>query len=220
MKYKCLILDHDDTVVDSTATVHYPAFVAFMEQLRGGTDISLEDYFTFNLHPGVLPFFQKIVGLNEEEMQQEETFWREYVSHHTPRAYPGMGELLWHWKEKGGRFCVISHSFSDYIRRDYAFNQLPEPDMVFGWEVDRAHRKPQPHCVWTILKELGLEKEEVLVLDDLKPGYDMAMAAGVPFAAAGWAGDYPLVEAFMREHCRHYFKTVEAFGDFIMQGRP
>ena len=58
MNYKCLILDHDDTVVDSTATVHYPAFLAFMEQLRGGTDITLEQYFTYNFSPGVLPFFQ------------------------------------------------------------------------------------------------------------------------------------------------------------------
>ena len=25
MRYKCLVLDHDDTVVDSTASIHYPA---------------------------------------------------------------------------------------------------------------------------------------------------------------------------------------------------
>ena len=24
MRYRCLILDHDDTVVNSTATIHYP----------------------------------------------------------------------------------------------------------------------------------------------------------------------------------------------------
>ena len=27
LKYRCLVLDHDDTTVDSTATVHYPCFV-------------------------------------------------------------------------------------------------------------------------------------------------------------------------------------------------
>ena len=30
MKYRCLVVDHDDTVVDSTATVHYPSFREFM----------------------------------------------------------------------------------------------------------------------------------------------------------------------------------------------
>ena len=50
--------------------------------------------------------------------------------------------------------------------------------------------------------------EELLVVDDLKPGYDMARAAGVPFAAAGWANDIPEIEGFMRKNCDRYFKTV------------
>ena len=215
MKYKCLILDHDDTVVDSTATVHYPAFLAYMTRLRGGTDITLEDYFTFNFHPGVLPFFQKIVGLSDEEMLEEEAFWREYVRHHIPKAFPGMKELLWANKNAGGLICVTSHSYSDYIRRDYEANELPEPDMIFGWETPKEMRKPQPHSVWAILQRFELEKDEVIVLDDLKPGYDMALAAGVPFAAAGWAGDYPVVEAFMRQKAPHYCRTVEEFGALI-----
>ena len=33
LRYKCLVLDHDDTVVNSTATVHYPCFVEYMENL-------------------------------------------------------------------------------------------------------------------------------------------------------------------------------------------
>ena len=46
-----------------------------------------------------------------------------------------------------------------------------------------------------------LEKTDLLMLDDLKPGYDMARAAGVDFAAAGWAYDVPEIEAFMRKNC-------------------
>ena len=26
MRYKCLVLDHDDTLVNSTATMHFPCF--------------------------------------------------------------------------------------------------------------------------------------------------------------------------------------------------
>ena len=216
MNYKCLILDHDDTVVDSTATVHYPAFKAFMEQLRGGTDITLEDYYSFNFHPGVLPFFQEIVGLSDEEMREEEAFWREYVSHHIPKAYPGMKELLWAFKEAGGLITVVSHSYSDYIRRDYEAGGLPEPDLVFGWETPKERRKPQPHSVWEILRRFDLKREEVMVLDDLKPGYDMAMAAGVPFAAAAWAGDYPIPAAFLKARCRHYCQSIEDFARLVL----
>ena len=53
------------------------------------------------------------------------------------------------------------------------------------------------------------------MLDDLKPGYDMARARGVPFAAAGWANDIPEIEGFMRHNCDLYFKTVEAFGGYL-----
>ena len=33
LKYPCLVLDHDDTVVRSTPTIHYPAFVETLKAL-------------------------------------------------------------------------------------------------------------------------------------------------------------------------------------------
>ena len=38
LKYKCLVLDHDDTVVQSEATINYPFFVYILDQYRPGTD--------------------------------------------------------------------------------------------------------------------------------------------------------------------------------------
>mgnify|MGYP001085603750 CR=1 FL=1 len=59
-----------------------------------------------------------------------------------------------------------------------------------------------------IMERFVLRPEELLVVDDLKPGHDMARAAGVPFAAAGWANDIPEIEQFMRKNCDHYCKQV------------
>ena len=59
------------------------------------------------------------------------------------------------------------------------------------------------------MKTYDLKPCELLVVDDLKPGYDMAKDAGVPFAAAGWANNIPQIETYMRKHCDLYFKTVE-----------
>ena len=61
----------------------------------------------------------------------------------------------------------------------------------------------------------GFRPEELLVVDDLKPGYDMAKAAGVPFAAAGWANDIPEIEQFMRNNCGLYFKTVAELSEYL-----
>lgn len=67
------------------------------------------------------------------------------------------------------------------------------------------------------MAEFQLAPDQLLMLDDLKPGYDMCRAAGVPFAAAGWANDIPEIEGYMRRNCDYYFKTVAAFGNFLEQ---
>ena len=215
LKYPCLVLDHDDTTVNSTATVHYPCFGEYMEKYFPDVHLTLEEYFRYNFEPGVIDLFTKICGMTWEQMMDEENYWKEYVKHHVPAAYPGIREILEEQKKRGGKICVVSHSFADYIRRDYRLNGLPEPDLIFGWEQPPEQRKPSVYPLEQIMKTFGMKPEELLVVDDLKPGYDMARAAGVPFAAAGWANDIPEIEHFMRENCGLYFKKVVEFGNFL-----
>ena len=215
LRYRCLVLDHDDTVVNSTATIHYPAFKAFMSKARPGLAMSLEEYFALNFEPGVIPLFRDVCGLSPEEMEQEEAFWRNYVKDHIPQAYPGISRILRTHKERGGLICVVSHSFSDYIRRDYAANGLPVPDLIFGWDLEPQLRKPHPYALYEIMRIFHLKPGELLMLDDLKPGYEMARAAKVPFAAAGWANDVEAIESFMRKNSPLYFKTVEELADYL-----
>jgi phosphoglycolate phosphatase/pyrophosphatase PpaX len=76
-------------------------------------------------------------------------------------------------------------------------------------------RKPSPWPLQEVLHQSGLKPEQALVIDDLKPGYDMAKSCGVPFAAAGWANDIPEIEAFMRRFSGLYFKTVSALTAYL-----
>ena len=34
MRCKCLVMDHDDTTVNSTATIHFPSFCAYLQLVR------------------------------------------------------------------------------------------------------------------------------------------------------------------------------------------
>ena len=215
LKVPCLVLDHDDTTVDSTATVHYPAFVEYMTKHHPEGMLTLEEYFNYNFDPGVIPMFTDICGLNGEELQEEEAYWNRYVQNHIPKAYPGIREILEEQRAAGGKICVVSHSFRENILRDYRENGLPEPDLIFGWECPPEQRKPAPWPLEQIMEKYGYRPEELLVVDDLKPGYDMARAAGVPFAAAGWANDIEKIERFMRKNCGLYFKTVEELRAFL-----
>ena len=215
LKYPCLVMDHDDTTVDSTATVHYPCFVEYMEKFHPDQHMTLEEYFRYNFHPGVVPMFLEICGMTEEEMHEEEEYWRAYAQKHVPKVYPGIREIMEEQRRRGGKICVVSHSFSDNIRRDYRENNLPEPDLVFGWECPPERRKPAVWPLEQIMKTFGYKPEELLVVDDLKPGYDMAKAAGIPFAAAGWANDIEEIEQFMRKNCGLYFKTVPELRQYL-----
>ena len=215
MRYKCLVFDHDDTVVNSTATIHYPCFAEYLRLRRPGRSCGLEEYFLKNFHPGFIPMCKEDYGMSDEELEEEGRFWRAYVKGHVPQAYPGVREIMERHKAEGGLLCVVSHSFDDNIRRDYAENGLPTPDAVFGWEQPQERRKPHPWPLEEILRRFSLQRGEVLMIDDLKPGYDMAAACGVDFAGVGWANDIPEIEDFMRENCSLYFKTVDALAAFL-----
>lgn len=216
MKYKCLVFDHDDTVVNSTATIHHPCFQLFLDEYRPGMVCSLEEYFIKNFTPGFIPMCKADYGLTDEELELEGRFWQEYVKDHIPQVYPGIREIMEKHRAEGGLICVVSHSYEHNILRDYEANGLPVPDAVYGWGRPVQERKPHPFPLQDIMERFELDASELLMIDDLKPGYDMAMACGVDFAAVGWANDIGPIESFMRENCQLYFKTVASFANFMI----
>lgn len=220
MKYKCLVLDHDDTVVDSSASIHYPSFVEYLKIARPhlADKYTVEEYFEKNFNPGILELFTDEIGLSEAELEEEEAFWREYVKNHIPNAYPGIAEIIADFKAAGGIVVVDSHSLTDNIIRDYKANNLPSPDYIYGWDIPKEMRKPAPGTILDLMERFNLNAEDVLVVDDLKPGYDMARAAGVAIAAAGWAHNVKGIRDFMTQNCEYFLEKVEdlrkvIFGD-------
>ena len=62
----------------------------------------------------------------------------------------------------------------------------------------------------------GLSPSELLVVDDMKSGFDMAQARSVPFAWAGWGRqNLPEVAAFMKAHCRLSFASPAELEHFL-----
>ncbi len=220
-RYRCLILDHDDTAVDSTRRVHYPAHLRVMEMLRPGREVAdLDTWFAKNFHPGIAAYLENELAMSPSELELEHRIWREFTARVTPHFYPGFLEALAAFRDRGGLISVVSHSESHVIRAHYAAaadGHRVMPDLVFGWELGPDQRKPRPYPVHETLRRLALDPGDVLVVDDLKPGVDMAKAAGVDVAAAGWGHDLPQVRDFMRRECVTYFATVDEFAGFILR---
>ena len=220
-RYRCLIIDHDDTAVDSTRRVHYPAHLRSMELLRPELPpIDIDTWFRKNCDPGIMAFLVDELRLTPDELAVENKVWREHTARETPHFFPGFLDALAAYKAEGGRVAVVSHSESHVILSHYrraAGGLAVEPDLVFGWDLGPDKRKPNPYPVHETVRLLGLALRDVLVLDDLKPGIVMAQAAGVDAAGAGWAHDISSIREFMREACVAYFATVNEFAEFVLR---
>lgn len=186
MKYRCLVLDHDDTAVMSTPSVHHPSFLDTLSHLRPGETIALSDYNRLCFDPGFERLCYEHFRFTREEMAWQLENWQRHVEKKIPPFHAGMPEIIRRQKEEGGLLCVVSQSYSRFILRDYAAANLPAPDLTLGWELGPEHQKPHAEPLHIIMERFNLSPADILMVDDLKPGFDMALAAGCDHAAALW----------------------------------
>jgi phosphoglycolate phosphatase/pyrophosphatase PpaX len=222
MRYRCILIDHDDTAVDSTAAVHYPAHLEALRVLRPGrTPPSMEQWLLWNFH-GIMEYLVGELGMTREELGTEFEIWRRWTTSHVPGFYPGFLDLLARYRAAGGRVAVISHSEADVIEGHYRAARTPPflPDLIFGWEHDEGRRKPSAWPVEEALSRFDCAASEALIVDDLKPGVLMSRATGVAIAAAGWSHRVPEIEEYMRANAEFYCPRVEDLGPLLLDDRP
>ena len=216
LKYPCLILDHDDTAVQSEATINYPYFVYILDQFRPGTTITLEEYVHGCCHLGFADMCRKWYGFTERELVEEYQGWQEYIKSHIPAPFPGIDRIIRRQKAEGGILCVVSHSSDINILRDYRTHFGIEPDDIYSWDLPAHLRKPSTYALEQIMAKYGLSPNQLLVVDDMKPAYEMASNAGVPIAFAAWGRkDYPEIAAEMRRLCDFSFDSTQDLEKFL-----
>ena len=216
IKYPCIVLDHDDTVVQSETTINYPFFCYILDQFRPGETITLEEYTAGCFNPGFADMCRQRYQFTEEELKEEYTRWMEYVMTHTPDPFPGFKKLIHRYKEAGGILCVVSHSSIRNITRDYQTQFGVLPDDIFGWDLPEHQRKPSTYPLEQILQKYNLKAEQILVVDDLKPAWVMCRNAGVSIAFAAWSKqNAPAILEEMTALCDYTFHSPEELEQFI-----
>lgn len=216
LKYPCLVLDHDDTVVQSEATVNYPYFCQILDQLRPGQRITLEEYIYGCCHMGFVEMCRKKYSFSDEELQEEYLGWKNYIKTHIPAPYQGIENIIKRHKAQGGILCVVSHSVEENIKRDYMEHFTILPDDIYGWDYPEHQRKPAPYPLVSIMEKYNLTPDQLLVVDDLKPAYDMAKAVNVPIGFAMWSKlDQPDICTQMQELCDYTFTSPAELEKFL-----
>ena len=218
LKYKCLVLDHDDTVVQSMKTLSYPFFLFELEQFRPGETISLEEYILECHRLGFAELCRQRFHFTDEELKIEHKQWMEYIMSHIPAPYPGISDVTHRQKAEGGLICVVSHSHADNISRDYATHFAIQPDAIYGWELLPHQRKPNPWPLEDIMARFALKPEEILVVDDMKLACMMAEPLNVAVCYAGWSGiGVQSVADEMKSLCKLSFDTTEALYQYLFE---
>ena len=217
-KYRCLVLDHDDTVVQTLKTLSYPFFLLELEQFRSGATMTLEEYILECHRLGFAELCRQRFDFTDGELKQEHKQWMEYVMQNIPDPYPGINEIIHRQKEEGGLICVVSHSHVDNITRDYATHFGVQPDAIYGWELPPHQRKPNSWPLEDIMSRFGLNPEDILVIDDMKLACMMAEPLGIKVCYAGWSGmGIQSLSDEMNRLCEFSFDTTEAMYRFLFE---
>lgn len=218
LKYPCLVLDHDDTVVQSETTINYPFFCYILDQFRPGQTITQEEYTNGCFNPGFAQMCKDRYQFTDQELKDEYQQWMNFVMSHTPDPYPGIRELVHRYKEAGGIICVVSHSSVINITRDYQTHFGVLPDEIYGWDLPEEQRKPSAYPLEQIIKKYHLRPNQILVVDDLKPAWVMCKKVGVPIAFAAWSKENcPAISKEMTDLCDYTFHSPAELEAFLFE---
>lgn len=216
LKYRCLVLDHDDTVVQTEKSQGYPYFCEILEQFRPGERISFHDYVRDCHELGFAEMTRKRWQFTPEEQRKEYLGWMEYVMTHIPDVFPGIGDVIRRQKDEGGLVCVVSHSSEQNITRDYAHHFGIAPDAIYGWDLPEDRRKPNPYPLLDIMQKYNLSPSEILVVDDMKLAWKMASGVNVPIAFAAWGKqEFPELRNEMTQLCDFSFDSPQELAKFL-----
>ncbi len=222
MKYRCLLIDHDDTSVDSSPSIHHPAHLEQMRQLgREKESVGVEEWLKINYHPGILDYLDKVLNLNEKEKDLCYSIWRNYAGSRVPDFFPGILKVMQKFRKTGGLIVVVTHSEADMVIAHYSHQtEVPGflPDRVIGWTGDSSKNKPEPWPVFDVMREYNIrKKEEILVVDDLKPGIIMAKKAGVDSLGVGWSHGIKEIAHDMKKNCTYFVSSIDEFEKILFQ---
>ena len=218
LKYPCLVLDHDETVVQSEKTIGYPCFCQTLSRIRPERSLSLDEYVKGCHELGFVDMCRQWFDFTDAEMQEEYNDWMEYVKIHVPAPFPGIDKIIRRQKEAGGILCVVSHSSQRNISRDYEEHFSLQPDAIYGCDYPKEQQKPSSFPLEDIMRRFTLKPEDILVVDDMKLACQMAQPVDVAVAFTGWGKvDFPEIAQEMRKLCRYSFDTTTELYRFLFE---
>ncbi len=191
---KALIFDMDGTLLNTLADLAQSTNFALFKS--GFEDCSIDEIKGF-IGDGVYKLIERALNfknLSKNEKIDEEKIKKcidEFKAHYSKNMYnstapyAGIVELLEKLKKKNIKTAVVSNKFDSAIKQlcEKYFNNLI--DIAIG-QSDKVPPKPAPIGVFEAIKQLGVEKSEVLFVGDSDVDVKTAKNAKIKSAGVLW----------------------------------
>lgn len=218
LKYKCLVLDHDDTVVQTEKAIGYPYFRDYIERVRPGKTLSFSEYVRDCNNMVFADMCRIRWQFTEEEEREEYLGWKAYSRENIPPLCPGIDAVIHRQKALGGLVCVSSLSTKEIIERDFLHHFGFLPNAIYDYDLPANQRKPNPYALVDIMERFALTPKDLLMVDDMKLGCQMANSVGVATAFAGWSkAEFPELTEEMRNICDFSFDSAANLEKFLFE---
>ncbi len=188
LKKKCLFFDHDDTLINSQETIHYPIFLETLSLLRPtASQPSFKDFVMLSNHYGFEGYLKEIYQFTNDEIALEIKWWRKKVMQKEAEAFEDVVLLLQEFVAAGGLIVVYSYSESMMINRDYRrlFGFLPHH--IIGFDNDPHKRKPARLPLLEVMAQFNLTAKDCLIVDDMPMLIETSFRSNIDMVAACWA---------------------------------
>lgn len=216
LKYPCLVLDHDDTVVQTERAIGYPYFRDYIQKIRPGMTLSFPEYVKDCNNMIFADMCRERWQFTDEELQEEYLGWKAYSRIHIPPIFEGIDRVIRQQKAEGGLICVASLSTAEMIERDYLHHFGFLPDAIYDNDLPREKRKPAGFPLLDIMERFHLSTKDILVLDDMKLGWTMAEPLNIHTGCAAWSKlEFPELVSQMRDIFTYTFDSPEKLYNFL-----
>lgn len=179
MKYKALIFDIDNTLVNTLDMNMIPLQKIIREEK--GEEWTLEEVYHFASYPG-MKVMEELEVNNPGEVYAR---WVKYVNEYQASPYEGMNDVL-KTLHKKLRFSVVSSKNKKQYDIDVVSLGLDDYMEVVVLEDDTSKHKPDPEPLLLCMERLGLNKEDVIYIGDAYSDLLASRNAGIDFAFAKW----------------------------------
>lgn len=188
LRKKCIILDHDDTVINSQESIHYPLFVAVLKELRPHVvPIDFQTFIDLSNRFGFTKMCRIVYQFTPEDIHYEYNHWKKHSAQMLAPTFIGLEPILRQFVQAKGIIIVYTMNSYHNVLSDYArlFNFVP--DAIIAHDQFAYLRKPYRISLLQTLSELQLSVKDCVLVDDSPLMCTLKDRLNIDFLAANWA---------------------------------